>query len=152
MDTPTLEFNHMEFLTNFAGMNTTPGRFATRIGLSSTDDPVAHMTRWFVISSGGNLYHEFAGCTGRIFVADPIYSVDQDYVAVRPGTLLNFNASIVLDVYTPDFASAPLTMNFPSYRNPANGSCIATSGSLKAREVQLTTSGITFTNNMQMRY
>ena len=153
VDAGAPEFNHIEFLTNYWGMTTTAGRFATKISMSSTPDPVTNTTRWFISAIGGNIYYDGAACSGNPYVVDAVYSVDQDFVGIQPGSPLpTFKASLLLDVYTPDFGLAPVTMNFPSYRNPANGNCVATSGSLKARRVNLTSSGISVTNDMELRY
>jgi hypothetical protein len=153
VDSASPEFTHIDFLTNYWGMTTTPGRFATRIGMSSVPDPDTHTQRWYILSIGGNIYFNLANCLGLPYVVDAVYSVDLDHIAVQPGTpLLNFQASLVLDVYTPDFSMPPVTMNFPSYRNPATGACVNTSGSHKARRVNLTTQGMTLTNDMVLRY
>ena len=74
------------------------------------------------------------------------------HATIRHGSPLpTVKASLLPDVYTPDFGQPPVTLDFFSYRNPANGTCVSTSGSLKTRLVNLTTSGISVTKSMEMR-
>ncbi len=144
------EFGYLDQI-NFWWIATSPGRFATRVGLSTTPDPVTHKLNWFIVSLGGDIYWTATGCTGDPYSADAPYSIDSDIVAASSGTF-TYKANLVLDVYTPDFTQSTVQQSFPSRRQP-NGSCITTnSGSLKARRLILNPGTITFNNSLEMRY
>jgi hypothetical protein len=139
--------------TNYWWMSTSAGRFATGIGMSSTDDPVTHTTTWFITALGRNLHFLAAGCTGTAYTVDAVISVDQDLVLLQPGSsALNYGAALIVDLYTPDFTQAPSNHNFASILTASTGICTNTStGSLKGRPVTLTTQGIAFTNAIGLR-
>ena len=146
------EFGFLPQLTNFWWMATTPGRFATRMGLSTTTDPVTYKTHWFILSLGGNLHFALDGCKGAAYSTDPPYSVDQDYAVLTAGSLA-YKSTVVFDIYTPDLSQAAENFKVESYRNPANGSCVdISSTSIRARPVKRTLSGLAFLNAIELRY
>lgn len=135
-------------------MSTSPGRFATGIGVSSTTDPATQQTQWYILSLSRNLYFLTAGCAGTPYTVDPVLSPDQDLMLVQFGSpSLIRGADIVVDIYTPDFSQPPITRTFLSYLQASNGSCINTvTGSQPGRAVALAAQGVTFTNALELRY
>lgn len=144
------EFGFLDQL-NFWWMSTSPGRFATRIGLTSIADPVSHKIHWYILSLGGDIYWTGSGCTGEPYAADAPYSIDNDYIVVTSGTLAH-KANLTFEVYTPDFTLAPVTQSYPSRRQPTGACITSTSASLKSRKLIQNPGSISFNNAFEMRY
>jgi hypothetical protein len=145
---------HIGVPPNWWWMSTSAGRFATGLAVSATTDPASQKTNWYVTTLAPNLYFLNSGCGGVPYTVDPVLSTDQDLVQLQAGSpLLTFGASVVVDVYTPDFTQPPTTQSFASFRQASNGTCINSStGSLKGRPVILTAQGLAFTNALELWY
>jgi hypothetical protein len=139
---------------NWWWMSTSSGRFATGITMSITTDPATNQSNWFITALARNVYFLSSDCTGQSYTADSTFSVDQDLLLLHkdsPG--LTYDASLVVDIYTPDFGVAPANRSFSSFRQASNGNCVSTTtGSLKSRPAPLVSSSVALTNAFELRY